>query len=184
MQKPTASQLWVAHSLEALATGAAVTAAINVYTAFQAGNLTLSAAAVIAATALGAVLSKGIASLLTNPQTLQAGQDTLSELKDATVALINSHQNVLDALTTQVVATPQPASVPPQSIVPNAPIPSQGTMPVISPGFAQPTGQPLYMPNLSITATAAPPSFVQPWNPPSSDFHAGDTGIVPVVPQS
>ena len=193
--KPTTAQVWATQSLEALAIGAAVTAAINVYTAFSAGNLTLSQAGVIAITAFGAILSKGIAGILSNPQTVQAGQDSINQLRDATIALLNSHQSLVDAITTQVVQTPQPASKAPEPIVLSGPrIDMTGPAPTVFnpavvPGTAiqphdltvtnsQPTFVQASMPNLASTATATPT-----WIPPSPDIRFGDSGIIPAVPK-
>jgi len=120
--KPTTAQTWAAHSLEAIAIGAAVNAAINAYTAYQSSNLTLSGAAVILVSVFLSICSKGVAGMLSNPQTIQAASDSFKQLQDATTALITSHQDLLATVNTLVqqqstapqvlVSTSDPANVP------------------------------------------------------------------------
>lgn len=156
--KQTAAQTWLSHSLEVLALGAIVTSAINVYTAFGAGNLSLTQAGVIAATAGGAVLSKGLAGLLNNPQTIQATEDTVAELRVAMTTLASSHQSFLAAFTAFLQ----------QQSAASAPAPLQ-TVPTLDKMATMP------QPAVS-TAVAATPQIVSP-SVPGLDL----TGVMKVV---
>ncbi len=82
-KSPTTSQLFLIHSLEVLGAGAVFTAVVTVYSAFQAGNFSLSSIGVTLISVVTAFLSKGLSGLLTNASTLQAIEDIFKRNQQA-----------------------------------------------------------------------------------------------------
>lgn len=156
MKKFTTSQVWLIHSLEVTASGAVVAAVIALYTAIQTGNLTSAGVAVAAAA--GAVLSKGVSGLMSNPQTVQAAQDTAGDLKQAVQAMIGSHNallNMFNAFLQQQQSAPVVAAAPvpvaPQPVQPVQQAPITATVP---PALSLPTSIPSWS---SVMPVVQPP---------------------------
>ncbi|SRR5579875_405002 len=117
MKKLTPAQIWLVHSLEVLAMGSVFTVVATLYSAFQTGNFNLSQAGVAGAGVLGAFLSKGFSGLLTNAQTVQAGEDTLSEVRAGLSQIMAGHQTLINL----VSAFLQQGVQPPVQVHVNAP---------------------------------------------------------------
>lgn len=105
--KLTSAQLWLIHSLEALALGAIVTAVAILFPHAQDGTLTWQVLLAGLVSAVVAVASKSGASILSNAQTAQALQDTVTQaVQQATPTPVVIHNNI--------PAAPQPAALPVQ----------------------------------------------------------------------
>ncbi len=139
MKKLTPAQIWLVHSLEVLAMGSVFTVVATLYQAFQTGNFNLSQAGVAVAGVLGAFLSKGFSGLLTNAQTIQAGEDTLNEIKGGLSQVVAGHQTLINLVSAFLQQSAQP------------PVHVQVNNPPAAP--AQP---PLFAPLANAAGTATP----------------------------
>lgn len=118
MPKQSTAILWLIHSLEVLALGAAVTCVVTLYQAFAGGHFDLATAGVTIASALGAFLLNGIKGILGNANFAQAIADLKAEAVQQQPVVIHNH-----------IPAPAPAPTPTNATasVVQVPFPAPGT---------------------------------------------------------
>lgn len=162
MKKLTPAQIWLVHSLEVLAMGSVFTVVATLYQAFQSGNFNLSQAGVAGAGVLGAFLSKGFSGLLTNAQTVQAGEDTLNEIRGGLSQVVAGHQTLISMIGAFLQ---QGAPTPVQVHVSAPPAPTarvQFAAPPSAPAMVTPASQPAQPPAQPVVPVQTVPQATIP----------------------
>ncbi len=152
----TAQQIWVIHSLEGIAFSALAAAGITLYNAFQAGSL--SKAGIGVATVVGGIIVKGVSALMANPQTIQAGEDTLNEVKSGLSQVLAGHQMLSNLLASLLSAFSQQSNQPPVHVQVNNPAPATPATP-ISAAAPQAVAQPVQSADSPIAPALSLPSY-------------------------